>query len=186
MTFKIVEWNSNIDLSDFYKGADERGFHNNSSQRMLIESFKNEKKWNVWILYHNGEAIGSVAAHSFDDIMGENTYRIAARTCVFSDKLDMKSLRTRNQIITHQNVTSQFLIPACLDWVPKDARTFITSNESEIGTQRLVHKIFCPAMESTGQMKRIKEVFYRGTEQTVWELYPEKFNKELNKFPRWI
>lgn len=186
MTYKIVKWHQELDLSDFYKNAAARGFYNNSTQKMLVDCFEKEKQWSVWILYYYDEAVGSVAAHSFDDVMGENTYRIAARTCVFTDKLPLTSLRTKNQIVSHQNVTSQFLIPVCLEWVSNDARVFITSNNSDVGTQRLVHRIFCPAMESTGQMKRIKEVFYRGTEQTVWELYPEKFNKELNKFPRWI
>jgi hypothetical protein len=62
---------------------------------------------------------------------------------------------------------------------------FITSNENEVGTQRLVHKIFGPAMEETGQMKRIKDVFYRGTNQTVWEIFPVRFYEELNKHPKW-
>jgi hypothetical protein len=28
-------------------------------------------------------------------------------------------------------------------------------------------------------------VFYRGTNQTVWEIFPDKFFEELNKHPRW-
>jgi hypothetical protein len=40
-------------------------------------------------------------------------------------------------------------------------------------------------MEATGQMKRIKEIDYRGTRQTVWELYANKFLEELDKHPRW-
>jgi hypothetical protein len=183
--YKIVRWTENLDLLEFYKNAEERGFFNNASQQMLIDCFLKEKQWAVWILYYKHTAIGSVAAHSFDDVMGENSFRIAARTCVFSDKLPFNSLRTLNQIVTHQNITSQFLIPICLEWVPKNSRVFITSNNSKVGTQRLVHKIFCPAMESTGQMKKIKEVFYRGIAQTIWELYPEKFITELNKYPRW-
>jgi hypothetical protein len=183
--FKIVSWSEELDLTDFYNNASIRGFTNNSSQRMLIDGFRKEPKWNVWILYYNNEAVGSVAAHSFDDVMGPNTYRIATRTCIFSDKLPTFGLKTRNQIVTHQHPTGQFLIPACLEWIPDGARTFITSNELEVGTQRLVHNIFAPAMEATGQMKRIKEVFYRGTNQTVWELFPDKFYQELNKNKRW-
>lgn len=183
--YKIVQWSEELDLTDFYKNAAERGFENNASQHMLVDCFRKENSWNTWILYYNNEAIGSVAAHSFDDIMGPNTYRIAARTCAFTDKLPLVSLRTRNQIVTHQHVTSQFLIPACLDWVPEDARVFITSNENEAGTQRIVHRVFCPAMVKSGQMARIKDVYYRGTNQTVWELFPDKFNEELSKHPRW-
>jgi hypothetical protein len=40
-------------------------------------------------------------------------------------------------------------------------------------------------MEESGQMKRIKDVFYRGTTQTVWQLFPDKFYEELDKYPRW-
>jgi len=40
-------------------------------------------------------------------------------------------------------------------------------------------------MEKTGQMKRVGEIFYRGTKQTVWELFPDMFYKELEKNPRW-
>jgi len=40
-------------------------------------------------------------------------------------------------------------------------------------------------MEASGQMKRIKEIEYRGTQQTVWQLFPNKFLEELEKYPRW-
>jgi chaperonin GroEL (HSP60 family) len=62
---------------------------------------------------------------------------------------------------------------------------YITSNENDAGTQKLVHKIFAPAMEKSGQMKRVKDVDYRGTSQTVWQLFPDRFLDELNKYPRW-
>lgn len=183
--YKIVPWSKELDLSEFYKECVKKGFINNSSEKLLVECFRNEREWIVWILYYNNIPVGSVASHSFDDVMGPNTYRIAARTCVLSHKLPLNTLRTKNQIITHQNITSQFLIPKCIEWAPKNSRLFITSNENSDGTQRLVHRIFCPLIENTGQMKRIKDVFYRGTEQTVWELYPNKFLKELENNIRW-
>lgn len=176
--YKIVPWTEDLDLTDFYNNAKLRGFTNNSTQHMLVDCFKNERESQVWILYYNDVAVGSVAAHSFLD-----GYRICARTCVFSDLLPMKSLRTRNEIITHQHVTGQFFIPQCLEWAK--GRVYITTNENEVGTQRLVHNIFAPSMVKSGQMAKIKEVYYRGTNQTVWELFPEKFFEELNKHPRW-
>lgn len=182
--FEIKQWTPDLDLTEFYSTAKAKGFVNNASQQMLVDSLAKEREWCVWILYYNNKAVGSVGAHSFPE-MGEDAYRIAARTCVFSDNLPMGSLRTRNQIVTHQHVTSQFLIPACIEWAPKDSKLFITSNESSVGTQRLVHRIFGPAMEYTGQMKRIAEITYRGTVQTIWELYPEKFYEELAKYKRW-
>ncbi len=192
----IVPWSPDLDLTEFYSTAQSVGFLNNASQKMLVDCFNKEREKQVWILYHNDIALGSVAAHSFDE-MGNNSYRIAVRTCVLSNllpkqiiresnSLNIGGLRTIKGIVTHQNVTSQFLIPACLDWVPKDSRLYITSNENEVGTQRLVHRIFGPAMEKTGQMKRITDIFYRGSNQTVWEFFPERFLEELNKSERWV
>jgi hypothetical protein len=182
--FEIKRWSSGLALTEFYATAKAKGFENNASQAMLVDSLSSEKEWAVWILYYYDKAVGSVAAHSFPE-MGADAYRIAARTCVFSDHIPIPSIRTRNQIVTHQHVTSQFLIPACIEWTPPWASLYITSNENSVGTQRLVHNIFGPAMEASGQMKRIKEMSYRGTLQTVWELYADKFITELNKYPRW-
>jgi len=182
--FNVVLWSEDLDLTDFYTTAEAKGFVNNASQKMLVDSLTKEKQWCVWILYYCDKAVGSVAAHSFPE-MGEYAYRIAVRTCVFSDCIPTPSLRTRNQIVTHQHVTSQFLIPVCIEWTPPWASLYITSNESSVGTQRLVHNIFGPAMEATGQMSCVKEMDYRGTRQTVWELHAGKFLEELEKYPRW-
>lgn len=187
--YKVIKWSDDLDLTEFYSDAASRGFTNNSSKTMLVDCFNKERESSVWILYYNDIAIGSVAAHSFDDVMGPNTYRIAARTCVFTDKLPGiygSNLRTKSVITENQNPTAQFLIPTCIEWCPKDSRMFITSNESTVGTQRRVHNIFGPLMERQGMMKRIKDVEYRGHLQTVWELFPDKFYEVLNKYPRWV
>ena len=186
--FKIVEWNPDLDLSEFYNIAKEKGFENNSSQAKMVDCFRNEREKQVWILYFNDRAVGSVAAHSFDDVMGPNTYRIAARTCVFTDKLEgpySDGLRTISVITKHQNPTAQFLIPKCIEWAPAGSRLFITSNQSTVGTQRGVHNVFGPALERKGIMRSVKEVEYRGTVQTVWELFPDKFLDDLYRYPRW-
>jgi hypothetical protein len=192
----LVPWSPDLNLTEFYSVAKSFGFLNNASQKMLVDCFDKERKKQVWILYHNDIALGSVAAHSFNE-MGDNSYRIAARTCVLSSLLpkiinresgllNISGLRTIKGIVTHQNITSQFLIPTCLDWVPKSSKLYITSNENESGTQKLVHRIFGPAMEKTGQMKRITDIFYRGSNQTVWEFFPDRFLEELNKYERWV
>jgi len=183
--FRIIPWTKDLDLTEFYRIAESKGFTNNSSQKMLVDCFDREPEKCVWILYYNDMAVGSVAAHTFD-IMGDNCYRIAARTCAFTDMIPYSSLRTRNQIVTHQHVTSQFLIPVCIEWAPKGSRLFITSTDSDLGTQRLVHRIFGPSMEATGQMRNMGDVVYRNTNQTVWELFPDVFMNELNKYPRWV
>ena len=184
----IVNWTSDLDLTEFYAAAKSKGFLNNSSQQTMVDCFANEREWQVWLLKHNDKIVGSVAAHSFDEVMGPNTYRIAARTCVLTDMLDGvygSALRTKSVITENQNPTAQFLIPACIDWAPVGSRLFITSNESKVGTQRRVHNIFGPLMKKQGMMKRIKDVEYRGLMQTVWELFPAKFYEVLNKHPRW-
>lgn len=182
--YKIIPWSENLDLTEFYKTAEKKGFTNNSSRQMLVDSLSKEKEWQVWILYYHDIAVGSVAAHSFDE-MGENSYRIAARTCVFSDLVPLNSLRTVNQIVTHQNVTSQFLLPTCIGWAGEDKNLYITTNENEVGTQKLVHRIFAPAMVKSGQIKKVKDILYRGAMQTVWKLSTVRFYEELNKYPRW-
>jgi hypothetical protein len=187
-SYKVVPWSAELDLTEFYQDAERRGFTNNSSEDRLVNCFRNEREKQVWILYNGDQAVGSVAAHSFDDVMGPDSYRIAARTCVFTDKLNGvygNALRTLGVITEHQNPTAQFLIPACLSWVPPWGSLYITSNESTVGTQRRVHNIFGPAMEHQGVMKRIKDVYYRGTDQTVWEFNAIEFAKQLDKFPKW-
>ena len=185
--FKVIPWNKNLDLTEFYATAKAKGFTNNATQEMLVDSLAKEKEWNVWILYYNNKAIGSVAAHSFPE-MGENAYRIAARTCVFTNMIDGKygaALRTKSVITKNQNPTAQFLIPVCIEWAPAGSKLYITSNESHVGTQRRVHNIFGPLMEKHGMMKKITSLNYRGHVQTVWEFFPESFYKVLNKYDRW-
>ena len=177
--YKVIPWSSDLDLSAFYKEADKRGFVNNNSQQSMIDCFRNEKEWQVWILYYNDIAVGSVAAHSIDE-----GYRICARTCVLTDLIPTSTLRTRNQIINHQHVTAQFLMPACIEWVGNNDM-YITSHPSEVGTQRLVHKIWGPALESTGALTRAFEKNYRGHVQTFWKLNKDVFLEQLNKVPKW-
>ena len=185
--YNLVRWSDDLDLTEFYATAEAKGFTNNSSQKMLVDSLSKEKEWCVWILYYNNKAVGSVGAHSFPE-MGEDAYRIAARTCVFTDELPGpygRALRTISVITQQQNPTAQFLIPACIQWAPIKSNLYISSNENSVGTQRRVHNIFGPAMEKKGVMKRVTEMNYRGTNQTVWQLYPDKFFEELSKYPRW-
>lgn len=187
--FEIVEWNKKLNLDSFYSNAAERNFVNNASREMLVDCFNNEIEKQVWILYFNKKAVGSVAAHSFFDVMGNNAYRIAARTCVFTDLLIghrySKNLRTKSVITKHQNPTAQFLLPACLEWVPNSSKVYITTNNLQSGNQSRVNRIFAPLMQRKKIMRYIKEVIYRNTIQTVWEFNKTNFLTDLNKYPRW-
>ena len=177
--YKIIPWSEDLDLTEFYAEADKRGFVNNNSRQTMVDCFRKEREWCVWILYYNSRAVGSVAAHSIDE-----GYRICARTCVFSDMLPLNTIRTINQIVTHQHITAQFFMPACIEWVG-DKDMYITTHPSDVGTQRLVHTVWGPGLEKTGVLTRAFEQEYRGHLQTFWKLNTNVFLKQLKENKRW-
>lgn len=182
--YRLIPWSKAIDLEVFYRRALAKGYTNNASQKMLVDCFENEISKQVWILYYNDSPVGSVAAHSLD-IGEKNSFRIAARTCVFTDDLPINNLRTKNGILNHQNVTAQFFIPACIEWAGKENNLYITSNDSPEGSQKLVHRIFCPLLAEKGILKFSGEKFYRGHMQSFWKLDVEEFYQDLNRNKRW-
>jgi hypothetical protein len=173
--YKIIPWSEDLDLTEFYAEADKRGFVNNNSRQTMVDCFRKEREWCVWILYYNDRAVGSVAAHSIDE-----GYRICARTCVLTDFLPLDTLRTRNQIINHQHITAQYFMPACIEWVG-DKDMYITTHPSDIGTQRLVHTVWGPGLEKTGVLIKAFEKEYRGHLQTFWKLNTQVFLEQLEK-----
>jgi aspartate carbamoyltransferase catalytic subunit len=40
--FKVVPWSAELDLTEFYTTAESKGFTNNASQRMLVDSLSKE------------------------------------------------------------------------------------------------------------------------------------------------
>lgn len=185
--YTLKEWSADLDLSAFYKEAENRGFVNNSSQKAMVDCFRNEREWAVWILYDNDTAMGSVAAHSFDDVMGPNTYRILTRVCTFAEGRRGKGLITPKRLVAeHQNLTDQFLLPKCIEWVNGRGKMFATSNASKEASQRLVHSYYFPTLEKIGIVTKVKDVYYRHTNQTVWEIHANKFLENLERYPRWV
>lgn len=183
--YTVVKWSESLDLTEFYTEAEHRGFANNTSQKVMIDCFRNEPEWAAWILYQDGKAVGSVAAHSFNEI-GTDCYRVLARTCTFGTARPTGGLITPKKLIAeHQNLTDQFLLPVCLEWA-KGKRVFATSNESTVASQRLVHRHYFPTLEKLGIVHRVGDMFYRNTEQTVWQIYPEQFLANLERYPRWL
>jgi hypothetical protein len=183
--FKLVEWHKDLNLSEFYTEADRRGFKNNNSQKTMIDCFRNEREWNAWILYNDNRPIGSVAAHSFDDVM-PGGYRILTRVCTFAEERKDKGLITPKRLVAqHQNLTDQFMLPQCIEWVSGRGRMFATSNASKEASQRLVHSYYFPTLAKLGIVEKIKDVHYRHTDQTVWEIHPDKFYENLNRYTRW-
>lgn len=152
----------------------------------MIDCLRNEKEWAAWILYQDNKAMGSVAAHSFDNIMGPNSYRICVRTCILPHERKYKAvISAKRAIAEHQNLTSQYFIPQCIKWAGEDKNLYITSNENSSGSQKMVHTIFFPTLAKTGIMEKVGDVFYRGTDQTVWKLNTKQFLEELKTAPKW-
>lgn len=185
--YKILDFDSSIDLTDFYNLAKSKGFLNNCNQNVLYNSFTHFNKFKVWLLFYDNVCIGSVAAHSLEEIgFLNNAYRIGARTCVLTD-LDKKhpTLRTKNQILTHQNVTAQILLPLCIEWAKKENNLYITSNENDHGTQKLVHKIFCPTLQASGALEKPIEFEYRLSIQSFWKMNVDVYYQQLknNQWP---
>lgn len=184
--FKIVEWSPKLDLTNFYAEAALKGFKNNSSQQKMIDCFANESAWKAWILYQDGNAVGSVVAHTFDDVMGIGSYRVLARTCSFGTARPTTGLITAKRLIAeHQNLTDQFLLPACILWTGTK-NIYATSNDSSVGSQRLVHRHYFPTLEKLNIVERVKQVHYRHTDQTVWKIHGDRFLENLERYPRWV
>ena len=186
MAFKLIRYSDNLDLTEFYKTAEQKGFVNNSSKKMLVDSLSNEDRYMVWLLTYKTKIIGSTAAHSFPE-MGPDSYRIACRICTFTDALpkEYQMVRTRETIRTHQTTTQQFFQPAGIMWAGFNKNYYVTTNENAEGTQRLVHSIVAPTLESTGVYTKIKELDYRGTRQTVWRINADVYFKQLYDVKQW-
>ena len=186
MAFELVPYSDRFDLTEFYNTAKQKGFVNNSSKKMLIDSLSKEDRWQVWLLCWKGKVIGSTAAHSFPE-MGPDSYRIACRICTFTDTLpkEYQVVRTRDTIRNHQTTTQQFVQPAGIMWAGFNKNYFVTTNENAEGTQRLVHSIVAPTLESTGVYTRITDMDYRGTRQTVWRVNADIYFDQLQHVKAW-
>lgn len=183
--YQIKEYQQGMDISIFYQMCLERGFTNNASPERLIDTFKQQKFFKLWILFYNNLPVGSTAAHDFDDVMGENSYRICARTCVLSDMIPVKHIRTKGGITNHQNVCSQIFIPVILNALPNDSRCYITSSDKDEASMKQVNGIWAKLLSKQGVLEKVKDVFYRGADQTVWFLNSEQFFKQLKQHSQW-
>ena len=182
----MTPWSPDLDLTSFYKRAAAKGYENNATQHMLVNCFSRERHSQTWIMYYNDQAVGSVASHSIDlPELGPDAYRICARTCVLTDMLPQQSLRTIKGITTHQNYTAQYFMPTCIEWTPQQSNRYITSTDQAVGSQRLVNKIFCPALEAVGVLEFAGTYLYRSTKQNFWRVNVKKFYEELNTYRRW-
>lgn len=184
-SYQLKFWTPELDLTEFYAEADRRGFADNASQFAMVDRIRRERESATWVLYYNDRAVGSVGAHSLPEL-GTNAYRICTRTCVFTDLTPHNQLRgLKYTCQQHQNITAQFFIPACIEWAGPNKDLYISSHPGKLGTQRLVHDVYCPALVETGALERTCELEYRGHLQTFWRLNVPIFLEQLNQMPRW-
>jgi hypothetical protein len=183
---ELHDWNPELDLTEFYSEMGRRGFENNSSQSKMIDCFKNESMYKAWILYKDNYACGSVISHSLP-ILGSKSYRICARTASFSECFPKRGLLTRKRMIHQlQHVTAQIYIPRQIEYLGHDKDLFISSNDSIVASQRIVHNLWCPEMERIGLLSKECEMEYRGHVQSFWRLNVGRYLTELAKYPRWV
>jgi len=185
MSYQIVEYSPDIDLTDFYAENRRRGLENNINQQVMFDCFKNEKHWTGWLVKYNKKFIGGVCIHSFDDIMGPNSYRIYARSC-FHTELSMKPtgyLKTHYSKL--QNVGLQLFTAVSIEWAGLDKKFYGSSNSRDVGSAQIVDKVWFPRLGERGLFSKIKEVYYRGQHQNIWELNVEEYLKQIKTVPLW-
>ena len=183
--YRIQEYNQTLDLDDFYRLAHDRKFYNNDSKEKVVDTWKHMDRWQVWFLYFDDQIVGSIAAHSLEElgVLGD-AYRIAARTCTFDDLTQQRtSLRTANTIIAkHLNLTAQFLLPLCIEWAGKDKDLYISSNENDTGTQKYVHRLYCPGLRKIGILEDPVDLEYRRAIQSFWRLNVGEFYNQMENY----
>jgi hypothetical protein len=185
MSYKIVEYSPNLDLVYFYNENKLRGLENNSSQQEMFDCFRNEKKWNGWLVEYNNKFIGGVCIHSFDDVMGADSYRIYARSC-FHTELSMKPTGyVKSHYSKLQNVGLQLFTPVSIEWAGLDKKFYGSSNSRDVGSAQVVDKVWFPRLAERGIFTKVKEVFYRGHYQNVWELNVSEYLTQIAEVDLW-
>jgi hypothetical protein len=185
--YKIKEYSPDLDLSDYYRYAHERGFYNNDSREKLVDTWLHMNRWNLWFVYYGDKIVGSVVSHSLEElgILGD-AYRIAVRTCSFDDLTkDRPGLRTANAVINrHQTITGQLLLPLCIEWAGRNKDLYISSNENDVGTQKIVHRRYCPGLQKIGVVEPPIDLEYRGAIQSFWKFNANVYYEQL-KHNQW-
>lgn len=179
---KLVEFNENLNLQSFYDECTKRGLINNNSQEKIYDSFKRYNKFQTWILFKDKNPVGSVVTHSFEDYK-PNSYRILARTCVLSDKSPFKFIRTIKNIKEHQHIVARYFLPNCIEWCGIESDMYITTHPENTGTMKAVHNVFIKVLVNKGLVKKVDEIYYRNSLQTIWKVNGRKLLEDIKKYP---
>lgn len=178
MTYYVEEFKE-VDepLQRFMDECSNRGLVNNATIEKL-NLFKNEPRNVLFMLKKDDTVIGTFGAHTLD--LFENAYRICARACILTDQTEHSSLRTVNQIRTHQNVLARYGLDACIKWVnDPNANLYISTHPSDVGAMKLMHRIVLPVFEKTGLVERVGDFTYKKNIQTFWKVNPAKYYEQI-------
>lgn len=181
--WKTEIYNGTQDLSNFYLEAEKKGFYNNSSPEMLIGYIEKYNDATLHLLYFKNLIVGTVVSHRLKElnILDKNAYRIAARTCVLTHLVEgWKSSLKRYDDLIWNNPTAQFLIPACISHVGRDASMYISTHTGNVGKQNAVHRIWTKAQVDAGILKTPIEIEYKNSFQTFWKVDVDKFEEIIN------
>lgn len=175
--YTVVSWDPSLNLDYYYSKAQEKGYLNNVNQKVMIDDVKQSvPDWKGFVLYRDMKPVGFCSLHGIPDI-DPNGYRIMCRLAIPDGQ--QKVLRRYTGFYKHDHLTDQFLLPACLNAV--EGNCYITTNESPVASQRLVHKLYMPNLVKNGLAEKKGLIEYRGHEQTLWLVYKEEFLKSLEK-----
>lgn len=185
MTYRLVEYSPDLDLSDFYRESDKRGFKNNNSQAAMFDCFRNERSWNGWLVEYQNRYIGGVCIHSFDDVMGPNSYRIYTRACFHTDLSAKPSGYVSSHFKQLQNVGLQLFTPVSIMWAGLDKKFYGSSNSRDVGSARMVNDVWFPRLADRGIFTKVCEVDYRGHLQNIWQLNVDEYIKQIREVSHW-
>jgi hypothetical protein len=183
MEYKVQEFDGTVtpELEQFMSISRERGLVNNATIEDLYR-YRRERESVLFLLSNEQGIMGTFGAHSMD--IFPDSYRICARACILTDKTERSSLRTRNQILKHDNVLARFGLHYCTQWVLKQnpaAKIFITTHPSEVGAMELMHRIVCPIFERAGLVQNYGDHEYYKHVQRFWLFKPEKYYEQINE-----
>jgi len=183
--YRLEIYNGTQDLTEFYAGAEAKGFYNNHNKTVLIDYIKNYEDATLFLLYYKDKVVGTSVSHSLKQlgILGKDAHRISARTCVLNNLIDGERAHAvhnyRHSPMNHW--TSQMLTPVCMYYVGLDKPQYISTNTLDTGSQSKVHKIWSKIMHNQGYLRDPIELEYKGAFQTFWRVDVEYYLKKLEE-----